>query len=81
MSKRDLAFTRINYILIALGMVIVIIGFLLMITPSSDETEFVEEIFSTRAIKIAPAVCFSGFLFVIYGILAKGKVNKNSDLE
>lgn len=78
MSKRDLAFTRINYILIAIGMVIVIIGFLLMITPSSDETRFVEEIFSTRAIKVATFVCFAGFLFVIYGILAKGKDNDDS---
>lgn len=79
MSKRDLAFTRINYILIAIGMVIVIIGFLLMITPSSDETRFVEEIFSTRAIKVAPFVCFAGFLFVIYGILAKGKDNDSRE--
>lgn len=73
MDKRNLAFSKKNYILIAVGMAIVIIGFLLMITPASTETHFEESIFSARAIKVAPAVCFFGFLFVIYGIMARSK--------
>lgn len=80
MSKRNLAFSKINFLLIAVGMLVVIVGFLLMITPSSDETVFAEEIFSTRAIKVAPTVCFAGFVFVIYGIMAKGK-NKDEEKE
>lgn len=73
MEKRNLAFGKKNYLLIAIGMAIVIIGFLLMITPASTETHFEESIFSARAIKVAPAVCFFGFLFVIYGIMARAK--------
>ncbi len=76
MSKRNLAFSKINFLLIAVGMLVVIVGFLLMITPSSNETVFAEEIFSARAIKVAPTVCFAGFIFVIYGIMAKEKNEK-----
>lgn len=77
-----MAFGKINFILIAIGMAIVIIGFLLMITPSSNETVFAEEIFSARAIKVAPTVCFAGFIFVIFGIMAKSKNSKaDEDIE
>lgn len=78
-NKRNLAFGKKNYILIAIGMLIVIVGFLLMITPSSTETHFEESIFSVRAIKVAPTVCFFGFLFVIYGIMAKSKKDDAHD--
>ena len=73
MDRRNFAFDRMNFILLAVGMAIVIIGFLLMITPPSTETHFEESIFSVRAIKVAPTVCLFGFLFVIYGIMAKSK--------
>ena len=36
-DRHNLAFGKKNYILIAVGMAIVIIGFLLMITPPSTE--------------------------------------------
>ena len=72
-DRHNFAFGKKNYILIAVGMAIVIIGFLLMITPPSTETHFEESIFSVRAIKVAPTVCLFGFLFVIYGIMAKSK--------
>lgn len=81
MHNNNLAFSKVNYMLIAIGMVIVIVGFLLMITPSSNETTFAEEIFSVRAVKVAPFVCFFGFIFVIIGIMAKGKKSENNGLD
>lgn len=36
MNKRNLAFDRTNYLLLALGMAIVIIGFILMSGSGSD---------------------------------------------
>jgi len=71
MSKRDFAFGRTNYILLAVGMVIIIAGFILMAGSGSSETAFNPDIFSARRIKLAPAVCFVGFLFMIYGIMHK----------
>ena len=69
----NLAFTKKNYILLAIGMVIIIAGMILMSGSGSTEEAFNPDIFSVRRIKIAPAVCFAGFVFIIYGIMAKSK--------
>ena len=75
-DKQKFAFDKVNFILLAIGMAIVIIGFMLMAGPSSSETAFEPDIFSVRRIKVAPAVCFFGFIFMIYGIVRKPKVTK-----
>lgn len=67
------AFDKVNYILLAIGMAIIIIGFILMSGGGSDEVAFNTDIFSVRRIKVAPAVCFFGFIFMIYGIMHKPK--------
>jgi hypothetical protein len=69
----NLAFTKKNYILLAIGMVIIIAGMILMSGSGSTEEAFNPDIFSVRRIKVAPAVCFAGFVFIIYGIMAKQK--------
>ena len=69
----NLAFTKKNYILLAIGMVIIIAGMILMSGNGSTEEAFNPDIFSVRRIKVAPAVCFAGFVFIIYGIMAKSK--------
>lgn len=69
----NFAFDKRNYILLAIGMAIVIIGFILMSGSGSTETSFNWDIFSARRIKLAPAVCFFGFIFIIYAIMAKPK--------
>lgn len=71
MDRRKLAFDKKNFILLTIGMVVIIIGFLLMSGPGSTETTFEPDIFSTRRIVVAPVVCFLGFIFMIYGILCK----------
>ena len=75
-DKQKFAFDKVNFILLAIGMAIVIIGFLLMAGPSSSETAFEPDIFSVRRIKIAPAVCLLGFLSKIYAELRKPKTQK-----
>lgn len=71
--KRDFAFGRMNYILLAIGMAVIIIGLILMSGSGSNETTFDPEIFSARRVKQAPAVCFLGFIFMMYGIMHKAK--------
>ncbi len=73
MNKRDYAFDRTNFILLAAGMVVVIIGFILMSGGSSTEEAFNPDIFGTMRTKIAPVVCLIGFLSLIYGIVRKPK--------
>jgi uncharacterized membrane protein len=76
--KEKLALGKTNFILIAIGIVIIIAGLLLMTGPSSTETHFEPDIFSTRRIVVAPIVCFVGFVFMIYAIMFKPK-NKKED--
>lgn len=73
MNKEKFAFDKTNFILLAIGMVVVIVGFLLMTGPSSTPTNFEPDIFSVRRIKVAPLVCLAGFVFMIYAVLRKPK--------
>ena len=62
-----------NFILLAIGMLVVIVGFILMTGPSSTPTNFEPDIFSVRRIKVAPVVCLLGFVFMIYAVLRSPK--------
>jgi membrane-bound ClpP family serine protease len=76
MDKSRFAFSKKNYILLIIGVAAIVLGFILMGGPGSTETHFEPDIFSFRRIKLAPAICFAGFIFVIYAIMHKPK-NKN----
>lgn len=78
MDKPNFAFSKWNYILLAAGVVAIILGFVLMMGPGSTETHFEPDIFSFRRIKLAPAICFAGFIFVIFAIMYKAKGNKKN---
>lgn len=75
MDKRDFAFDRINYLLLAIGMAVVVIGFLLMSGSGSSETSYDPDIFSARRIKVAPLVCLVGFVSMIYAVVRRPKSN------
>jgi hypothetical protein len=76
MDKSKFAFGKQNYILLIIGVIAIVTGFILMGGPGSTETHFEPDIFSFRRIKLAPVTCFFGFIFVIYAIMHKPK-NKN----
>ena len=73
MDKKDFAFDKVNFILLAVSMAVVVIGFLLMIGPNSSDTAFEPDIFSARRIKVAPVVCLLGFVSMIYAVVRKPK--------
>lgn len=80
MDKKNLAFDKINFILLAIGMAVVILGFILMSGSGSTEQAFDPEVFSTMRIKVAPVVCFVGFVSIIYAIIRKPKdINTEED--
>ena len=73
MDKKNFAFDRMNYILLAIGMAIVILGFILMSGSGSTEASYDPDIFSARRIKLAPVVCLVGFVSMIYAVIRKPK--------
>ncbi len=61
-----------NYILLAIGFAIILLGFLLMVggdAPTPDS--FNENIFSFRRITLAPIVVVVGFIFEGYAIMKR----------
>jgi fumarate reductase subunit D len=73
-EKINFALGRENYKLLAIGFVIIVIGFLLMLGGKSDNpAEFSDEIFSFRRITLAPIVVLAGFVFEIWAIMKKPK--------
>ena len=70
MKKKEFAFDKMNFILLAVGMLIVIAGMVLMSGSGSTEETFNPAIFDAH-IKVAPAVCLFGYLFMIYAIVRK----------
>jgi len=73
-EKVNFALGPENYKLLAIGFVIIVIGFLLMIGGKSDSPEkFSENIFSFRRITLAPIVVLAGFVFEIWAIMKKPK--------
>lgn len=79
--EQKFAFSRMNFILLAIGMAAVIIGFILMTGPSSTSTNFEPDIFNVRRIRIAPIFCLAGFVFMIYAVLHKPSVKQNEEIE
>ena len=70
-NKRVFAFDRVNFILLAIGMAVVILGMVLMSGSGSNEHTFNPAIFDAQHIKVAPGVCLFGYLFMIYGIMRR----------
>lgn len=70
-----------NFILIAVGMLIVIIGFILMSGGGTDDHSFNPEIYNAMRVKVAPVVCFIGFVSIVYAIIRKPKDNDGDNKE
>ncbi|MFI3296201.1 MAG: DUF3098 domain-containing protein [bacterium] len=68
----NLAFSKINYLIIGVSVLIIILGFVLM-HGSTTVDEFNPDVFSFRRITLAPITCMVGFVGVIFGIMWKSK--------
>lgn len=77
MSKRNFAFDKTNYMLLAVGMAVVVVGFILMSGPGSTEQAYEPDIFSARRIKVAPLVCLIGFVSMIFAVMKKPKTRED----
>lgn len=73
-SNKDFAFGKENYILVAVGTVLAILGYILMSGGGSDDPAiFSEDLFSFRRMYIAPFMIVIGLAIVGWGIMKKVK--------
>lgn len=69
-----MVYRKQNYILIAVSIVLILVGFVLMSGGGSSDPEvFNPEIFSVRRIVVAPALCTLGFLMMVVALIYKPK--------
>ncbi len=72
-SDLPFIFDKTNYMIMAAGVVVIIVGFLLMAGAANDNPSVfnAEEIYSFRRISLAPVVVMIGFLIEVYAILKR----------
>ncbi len=80
MKKREFAFSKINFIMLAVAMAIVVIGMVMMAGDASTAEKFNPEVFSAMHIKVAPLVCLAGYVLMIVAILYPGKREKEEEI-
>ncbi len=67
----EFLFGKRNYIIMIIGIVIILIGFILMAGGGSDDPLiFNEEIYNFRRIRLAPTIVLIGLAVEIYAIMA-----------
>ncbi len=71
--KHQFAFSKVNFILLAIGIAIVMVGLLLMSGGGTTIEQFDPEIFNAQRIRVAPMVTFFGYLFIVVAILYQPK--------
>ena len=81
MSNKNYAFGKTNFILLAIGLAIIIIGFILMSGGATTDEAFNPAIFDARHIKVAPVITFLGFVSIIVAIVYKPKDKEVSSKE
>lgn len=68
------AFTKQNYRLLIIGIIVMTLGFLLMIGGGSDDPAvFSDKIFSFRRLTLAPILIIAGYVIEIFAIMQKSK--------
>lgn len=71
-NDQKMPLTKKNYILIAIGLAVIVLGFVLMAGGGSDRLdEFNYAMFSWRRITLAPILVVGGFAFEIYAVLKR----------
>lgn len=71
-NDKKMPLTMRNYVLMLVGAIVIVLGFVLMSggTAATPE-EFSYDIFSWRRITLAPILVVAGFAFEIYAILKR----------
>ena len=76
-KQESFLFGRKNYLFMAIGIVVILIGFFLMMGGGSDDPAvFNEEIYSFRRIRLAPTLVLLGFGIEVYAIMTNSSNKK-----
>jgi len=65
----ETVFSRRNCMILLIGSILIIVGYLFMSGEGSTPAAYNPDIFNGLRIKVAPIVCLTGYLINIFGIL------------
>ena len=68
-QETENVFGKVNYIILLVGSVLIIVGYILMSGEGSTLAAYNPDIFSGTRIRIAPLLCLLGYLLNVFGIL------------
>jgi hypothetical protein len=69
--EKDFLFGKKNYLIMIIGVVVILTGFILMMGGGSDDpTVFNPEIYNFRRIRLAPTIVLIGLAIEVYAIVA-----------
>ena len=72
--KQEFLFSKENYKILIIGLVVIALGFILMSGGSNEDPKvFNEDVFNFRRIRLAPTMVLIGFGITIYSILKNPK--------
>ena len=68
-KETENVFGKVNYIILLVGSLLIILGYVLMSGEGSTLTAYNPDIFSNLRICVAPVICLTGYLLNIYGVI------------
>lgn len=72
-TKEPMPLGKMNFIMIALSLLLIVVGFFLMTGSSNEGSTFNYDVFNSTRIVVAPFITFLGFLLMVPAILYKGR--------
>jgi hypothetical protein len=74
MSQNSFLFDKTNYLLFAVGLALIVLGFILMAGGGSEDPNvYNEALFNSRRITWAPLLIVLGFVVEVFAILRRPK--------
>lgn len=68
-KEQETVLNKKNYIILIIGSILIIAGYILMSGEGSTLAAYNPDIFSGTRIRIAPLLCLLGYLLNVFGIL------------
>ena len=74
--EEKMPLSKMNYIMIAVCLILIAVGFFLMGGSTNDGATFNNDVFNSTRTVVAPFITFLGFILMVPAILYRGKCNK-----
>lgn len=78
-GKVSYPLTKINFILMAICLLLIIIGFWLMTGDANVGDTFNKNLFESSRVTTGPIIAFLGFVLMAFAIIYRKKDNKNQE--